>query len=307
MVLIGDPIFLIMHVFVLGGILLIASLPGFTLGGQLKLVRDQIVALTFSSACLLAAVSASKVIGDDLRKGMIPTILSRPVPSSALLAGKWLGIVLSLLAIFFNATIAGLWATRLIRVEHSVESLGVTVYLGVVLLSLAGTALHHYLKGGSYFWQANLVLLGVLPIAFFILNFRGYDGVPASYGALVNWETSWAFVYLFMALMIFSAMLVFCAVFMDVSMLMTFAVVIFFAGLFSEYVLGLIIGSVYLRACFAIFLPDWQMFWVTESLGKISGFGVFFWSHLIHAVFQSILFITFSAILFRKQEITGTV
>lgn len=307
MVLVGDPLFLIMHVFILGGILFIASLPGFTLGGQLKLVRDQIVALSFVCGCLLAAVSASKVIGDDLRKGMIPTILSRPVPSSALLAGKWFGIVLSLLIVFFNSTIAGLWATRLIFKEHSVEALGVSVYLGVILLTLVGVAIHHYLKGGSYFWQANLLLLLILPISFFIINFFGYNGVSAAYGSLVNWETSFAFVYLFMALLIFSAMLVCCAVFMDVSMLMAVAVVIFFAGLFTEYVLGLVINSIPIRACFSICLPDWQMFWLTENLEKVSGFGEFFWSHLVHAFFQSILFISLAVVLFKKKEVTGTV
>lgn len=307
-VLVGDPLFLIMHIFILGTILLIASLPGFTLGGQLKLVRDQIVALTFVCSCLLAVVSAGKIVGDDLRKGMIPTILSRPVPASALLIGKWTGLVLSLLILFLSSTVAGLWGTRLIFKEHSVETLGLLVYLAVILISLGGVALHHYIRGGNYFWQSNLLLLFMLLTAFLILNFYGYNGSSSGYGVLVDWRTACAFLYLYMALMIFSAMAVLCSVIMDVSMLMAVSVVIFFLGLFSDYVLGLLFSSSVIRAIAAVFVPDWQMFWVTERLNDLNFLlGSFFWSHMFHAIFQSILLIVLASILFNKKEVSGTV
>lgn len=298
---------MIMHIFILCAILLIASLPGFTLGGQLKLVRDQVLALSFICGCLLAAVGASRVIGEDLRKGMMPTILSRPVSASALLAGKWSGLVLSLAGFFFLTTVASLWASRLVYIEHAVENLGIIVYLSVILISLGGTAFHHYKRGGNYNWQANIALMILFPTAFVILNIWGYNGATASYGMLVDWNTAFAFFYAFMALMVFSSLISFFSVLMDVSMLMSFSVIIFFWGLFSEYMVQMVTSVPFARALLAIFIPDWQMFWVAETLASVSVFGVFFWSHLIHALFQSILFISLASILFERKEVTGTI
>ena len=307
-VIMGDPLTLIMQLFILVTILLIASLPGFTLGGQLKLVRDQVLALSFICGCLLASVGASRVIGEDIRKGMMPTIMSRPVSATALLAGKWTGLVLSLASFFFLATIAALWASRLIFREHTVETLGMIVYLSVFGLALLGAALHHYKKGGNYNWQVNIALLILLPIAFFILNIWGYNGASAEYGTLVDWNTAFAFIYVFMALMVFSSIISFFSVIMDVSMLMSFAVIIFFWGLFSEYLVQLMVTAPFIRALLAVVIPDWQMYWVTETLNQVATFnGVFFWSHLINAVCQSILFITLASMLFEKKEVGGTV
>ena len=307
-VIMGDPLSLIIHLFIIAAVLMIASLPGFTLGGQLKLVRDQVLALSFICGCLLASVSVVRVIGDDLRKGMIPTIMSRPVSASALLFGKWCGLLAALLVVLISATIVSLWASRLIHREHSVETLGLFVYLGVVLCSLLGTAIHHYKRGGNYLWQANMVLAILFPVAFLILNFWGYNGASAEYGVLVDWQTAFAFIYVFMALTIFSSMILFFSVVMDISLLMTFSVFVFFGGLFSEYILGLLVSSSVVRACFSIIIPDWQMFWVTETLSSVATFnGSFFWTHLLHAVFQSILFIAIASVIFERKEVSGTV
>ena len=307
-VIMGDPLSLIIHLFIIVAILMIASLPGFTLGGQLKLVRDQVLALSFICGCLFASVSVTRVIGDELRKGMIPTIMSRPVSASALLFGKWSGLVFALFIVFLSATVASLWASRLIHHEHSLETLGLLVYLGIVLLTLLGTAIHHYKRGGNYLWQANIALVILFPITFALLNFWGYNGVPAGYGILVDWQTAFAFMYIFMALVIFSSIILFFSVIMDISLLMAFSVFIFFGGLFSEYIIGLIVSSSVIRACFSIIIPDWQMFWITEHLSSVATFyDTFFWGHLFHAVFQSILFVLLASILFERKEVSGTV
>lgn len=306
-VIMGDPLTLIMQIIIILAILVIASLPGFTLGGQLKLVRDQVLALSFICGCLLAAVGASRVIGEDLRKGMIPTILSRPVSASALLAGKWSGLTLSLAAFFFLAAVSSLWGSRLIYREHTVEELGIIVYLGTVLLVLAGVAIHHYKRGGNYNWQGNIVLLILFPVAFGILNIWGYNGASAGYGSMVDWDTAFAFIYLFMALLTFSSIITFFSVVMDISMLMSFAVIVFFWGLFSEYLGQLVTAIPFIRAMMAIIIPDWQMYWVSETLTSVSFFGEFFWSHLVHAVFQSVLFVVLAGALFERKEVTGTI
>lgn len=308
-VLLGDPLMLIVQIFIIGVTLLIASLPGFSLGGQLKLVRDQAIALSFMSGCILASISAARLISEDIRKGMMPTIMSRPVAPSALLAGKWTGLVSGLCIIFISATIACLWASRLIYNDrqHMVETLGVLVYIGVVGATLLFTALRHYFRGGHYIWQANIALVVVFSLAFFILNIWGYNGADAPYGALVDWQSAFAYLYVFMALMVFSAIVSFLAVMMDVSMVLAFASVIFFGGLFSRYFINLLCPSSSIKSVINIMIPDWQLFWISDNISSTSSnFFVHFCPLLFYAICQSLLFITIAVLIFEKKEICGT-
>jgi len=115
-VLAGDPLTLIIHTLIIGLTLVIACMPGFSnIGGQLKLVRDQSLALSFMALSLLAAVGVGKALCDDMSKGMMPTIMSRPVPPSALLAGKWAGISSAVFLVMVTAAVSCLWTTRIIH------------------------------------------------------------------------------------------------------------------------------------------------------------------------------------------------
>jgi ABC-type transport system involved in multi-copper enzyme maturation permease subunit len=304
-VLIGDPLFFIMYLFMLGGTLLIAALPGFTLGGQLHLVIEQILALVFLSGAFLTVISATKVIGDDLLQGMIATILSRPVSGSVLLFGKWAGIVMANAFFLFTAIIAALWATRLVKIEHTVEFLGMAVYLAITFMALLLGVFYHYFKGGNFFKFVNILLFILLTVGFGVLNFWGYNGDSNTYGALIDWSAVPSFIYIFMALNILAAILVTCSVLFDITMVLVAGCVIFFFGLFSDFFLGLLFTqSSFLRAGFALFFPDWQMFWVpvVKDPATFHSF-VFFISHLFHFLFQSCFFIIIAVMFFDKHEI----
>jgi len=307
-ILMGDPLTLIMHICIISITLLIACLPGFTLGGQLKLVRDQAMALSFMGGCLLASVGAARVISEDIRKGMLPTIMSRPVSYSALLMGKWGGLLCTLTFIFISSTTACLWASRIIKIEHMIETLGLSVYLGVVLLTLLGVAIRHYFKGGNYMWQANMVLAIVFVCSFLLINFWGYNGHKAPYGFLVDWKSTLAYLYIFMALMVFSACVSLMAILMDISMLMACSVVLFFGGLFSGYFINILFPSGIGNALLNTLIPNWQTFWISEIIAspRVTEMS-YFLPRLLKAVFQSALALVIATFLFERKEIAGSV
>lgn len=307
-VLISDPLVLITHIFIIAVSLLIACLPGFTLGGQLKLVRDQAMALSFISGCLLASVGAARLISEDIRKGMLPTIMSRPVSYSALLSGKWAGLVASLFMIFISATVSCLWASRIIKVEHMIETLGLSVYLIAVLGTLLVVALRHYYKGGTYMWQANLALFVVFLSTFLILNIWGYNGAESPYGFLVDWQSALAYLYVFLALLVFSSVVSFFAVVMDVSLLLTFSAVLFFGGLFSGYIINLVAPAGAFNAFLNAIIPNWQAYWISEiiSTSQVSELS-FFIPRFANALLQSVMFLIIATFLFERKEIAGSV
>ena len=309
-VLVGDPLTLIIHALVVGVTLVIACMPGFSnIGGQLKLVRDQSLALSFMVLCVLAAVGVGKTLCDDMSKGMMPTIMSRPVPHSALIFGKWAGIVLTVLLVMISATVSFLWASRIIHFRLRLESLGISAYLAVFALALLIPAARHYLKGGNYIWQANLTMAFLFPAAFIVLNFFGYNGDPGfSYGALVDWRSAVSFAYVFMPLLAFIAILIFLATKMDVSMLMVCAALLFFGGLFSAYLVNLLFSSSTLKSFIWIFTPNWQLYWMSNDLSLAR---ILSSSHLIprlfNAIFQPILYLVLATASFKLLEIKGSI
>ncbi len=307
-VVVGDPVTLITHLFIVLGALAIASLPGFSLGGQLKSVWNQALGLSFLAGCLLASVGAAKLVSEDIRKGMTPTIMSRPVSTSALLGGKWLGLVVAEAMLFLSAAVVCLWASRLVKIEHMVEVLGLWVYLGTVAAALLATAAMHYIRGGNYVWQANIALSAFLILAFLGLNTVGYEGAKqVSYGSTVAWNVAPSYLYLFMATTIFSAIICALAVEMDVASVLACAAIVFFAGLFSGYFLTLLFPADTVKAIFAVVIPDWQIYWTTEMTGKSVLATGFMAPRAVNAALQSILFLAVGTTLFEKREISGSV
>lgn len=305
-VLLGDPFFFILHLSLISFIALIGCLPGFAFGEQIRMLRDESLAVTFLCGCLAAALGADHVIGEDLRKGTVSMIMSRPVSPVAFILGKWTGLIASLTIIHVSATTACLWITRLNYYEHHLEIFGLIFYILIVFITLILLAIKHYFMGGCYVWQANLALGISFVATFLLLNFWGYNGrMPSTYGALVDWNTYQVFLMIFMAIIVFSAIISSLSVIMDHSMLMGVAAALFIGGLFSEYVINTLPLPEYFRTCLKILTPNWQTFWTTETLaGKACVPWNYINSSLFHAIGQSVIFITFGRFLFQQQEIT---
>ncbi|MCK5844805.1 MAG: hypothetical protein KAG97_08870 [Victivallales bacterium] len=309
-VLMGDPLTLIVHVLIIGLTLVIACMPGFSnIGGQLKLVRDQSLALSFMALCLLAAVGVGKALCDDMSKGMMPTIMSRPVSHSALILGKWAGVMSTIFLVIVTATVACLWTTRIIHYRLRIESLGLTTYLAVVAFALLAPAIRHYWKGGNYMWQTNLALAVLFPVAFLVLNFWGFEGAGGSaYGALVDWRSALSFAYIFMPLLVFTAILMFLATTMDVSLLMICAALLFFGGLFSAYLVNLLFASNTLKALIWVFTPNWQLYWLSDDLSSSNVLSqAYLLPRLLNAIIQPALFLSLGIANFKRLEIKGSV
>ncbi|NOY75813.1 MAG: hypothetical protein GXP32_08485, partial [Kiritimatiellaeota bacterium] len=259
--------------------------------------------------CLLAAVGVGKTLRDDMTKGMMPTIMSRPVPPSALIVGKWAGVVCSILLVVFTATTSCLWSTRIIHYRLRLESLGLTAYFAVFALALLLPAVRHYLKGGNYIWQANVALAVLFPVAFVVLNFFGYNGeAEAAFGSLVDWRTAYSFAYIALPLLVYTAIVVFLATQMDVSLLMVCAAILFFGGLFSAYLVNLLIPSETVKSIVWIFIPNLQLYWIPDDIppSTLASSG-YLLPRLVNAVFKSVLFLLFATASFKRLEIKGSI
>jgi len=96
--IITSPLLVILTVVGLLSVLLLGMIPYFTmvLEDDVKMYKDVAVAMTLFIALLLAVLSASKVIDEEIDSKTMITLLSKPVLRGQIILGKFLGICAAL-------------------------------------------------------------------------------------------------------------------------------------------------------------------------------------------------------------------
>lgn len=97
---IRQPIFIVLLIF--GGLamLLFPFIPYFTLGEDLKMLKDTGLATILLLSLFLAMVTASNSIAEDIEHRTAITLLSKPINRRQFIVGKFLGIILAVALMF---------------------------------------------------------------------------------------------------------------------------------------------------------------------------------------------------------------
>jgi ABC-type Na+ efflux pump permease subunit len=95
----------VLHVLVIGAVVLVAiaaHLPRFTMNSMddLKMLKDLALATATLAGLLVAVFTAANVVTAEIENWTVVTLLSKPVRRWEFVAGKWLGIVVTLAAVF---------------------------------------------------------------------------------------------------------------------------------------------------------------------------------------------------------------
>ncbi len=309
-VCLSDPVYLVLLLSTLVLMAFFASLPSYNFGDELRLVRDQSLALIFAGGCVVGVIGVATVIIRDLRQGTISVLMSRPVSGMSFVFGKWTGIAGGLLLYHVTLTVAALWATRIISGGHDQELDGVAlgIYAGAILLALGAVALKHWFSGGWYVWQASLAVCAGFFIGFLIVNFIGEHGLQP-FGRNVDWAMLQGCLLLLMAELIFAGLLMPFAVRLDMVTVMAIGIACFFLGLLSPFALQLIFGGGTLNAIFSGLVPNWQAFWIADLLAEREGELVltagFVLSALVHTLVYAGACLLVATLLFNRREFSS--
>lgn len=248
-----------------------------TLGEPGKLVRDSALALQFSVGLLLGAYCACATFSAELRSGTAGSILSKPISRERFFLAKFLGVSLILVLYQLAAGITTLLASRASHQAFSVDLYAQgPLLLAIALALLLGGGLNFFLKK-PFSSSAFLSLLLLLAGAFLLSGFWAPDGSLGRFGADVHWAILPVIVLITIATVALAAISVALATRLELISTLSICLVVFSAGLVSDYLFGRgAADSVWKATVYAV-LPNWQHFWVVDAL---SGSGTIPWTYV---------------------------
>ena len=263
------PVFLLVALFVLAGIVLMPFLLNYTLGDSARIVRDSDLALYFVGGLLLAAVSAGETLSGELRRGTAANVLSKPISRSVFFLAKAGGIVAALALFSVAALAATLLSVRAGASDLRLDGSAAFPALLAILLALAvAGAWNHRTRrpfsSAAFFLLLTFLLVAVAVSACFQTPFDRL-GFPDNF----SWPMLSVGFLLFLCLAMAAALASALATRLPVTPVLLLCAGLFLFGLMADYLLGPRMDTSFLaRAVYAV-LPNVQAFWLLDALDAV--------------------------------------
>ncbi|MGI9177934.1 MAG: ABC transporter permease [Pirellulales bacterium] len=276
---IRQPVFMVLLMAGIVGLVLNVNLAAFTLEDDDKLFLDLGLSTLFLTGLLLAAFTATNVLTREIDNKTVLTVVSKPVSRPAVVIGKYLGVAAALALGY--ATLA---AVFLLAVRHRVQSsvmmddtFDLPVLVFAVLfggLAVLGAGLANYLFRWPFHSTfvtslAVAVLAAVSVVSCIDRNWRFQS-------PLVEWQPQLmiALALVFEAILVLAAVAIAASTRLGPASTLMACLAVFGTGLVSEYFLGSVVEQAVSRpawvrvACWPLYaaVPNLQFFWPADAL-----------------------------------------
>lgn len=295
----ADPFYLVIHLGSLLCMILLCAVPSLSEAEHVRSVRDNCISFTFIAGSLASVFGMIRCVTDDIQRGAGDIMMSRPISPATLLCGKLSGLILSQFIIFTSLTVAYLWTSEIGHNSHHLEYGSLAFYLCCVISAPVVGAVRQALFDKPFPFFTSVICPLILFVGLCLnlcltdLKYFDFNGVPA-------------ILMIFLAIIAFSALLLPFAVKFDTPMVLCSGAIIFFLGLFSDYLFSAGLDNPILQLIKAL-IPSWQNYWVLDQISLNGGVSTLY---IIHCLLQSILlcglYLFVSITLFEKREIRGS-
>lgn len=296
-----EPIYLLI---LLASLTLTGLLPTMTLfvfREQTKMVVDTAMANLLLGGWILAVISSSHSIAQEIESGTAMLILAKPVERSVFIIGKIFGVVGGLLVFCLLNSLAALIAIRVAKDQFWYDTKGLWGFFIGLVLCLAGGGIWNYVKRGSYPMNALICLVTGIPAVTLIIRFIPVNGKCLPYA----WNVVPALILVTYAVIAMGVLAAALSTRLRLVSNMLVCSVVFCLGLMSDYLLSLFAEKSWLAAALYAAIPNWQLMWMADALASGDGqvpWGYVAWGSLYLLMFACI-FVSLAVILFRKREI----
>jgi len=303
-----QPVFCILLGIALAMIALSPSFAMFTLFEDVKLVKDMGLSTVLLAGLLLAVLSASNVVAEEVRGRTALMVVARPVGRGAFVLGKFLGILLAQLAAAYLLSIVLVLTVRVGVPEAAYTKLDTPIIwaeLVAAILTVAAAV------GANYFFDkpfpSALLFAALLffSLVFFTFAFLNKELGLVPFLQAMDTETLKACLVLFPMTAVLTAVAVTCATRLTLVLSMVACVLFFAVGTLSEYLAEqLAVGSHWWSALPYSLLPNFQVFWMGDALSAGSPVPwPYLWSTVGYGALYSAALLFLGMCLFEGREI----
>jgi ABC-2 type transport system permease protein len=268
MELVRQPIFLILMSCAAAFIVFLSSVYYFGFGEDPKLVKDCALAVMLLVGLFGAVLSASAALAREIRSGTALAVLAKPVDRVQFLLAKYAGVAAALTLLTYVNLLATLLAGRMaFDVYGSADTLALGIFYGAMVLAYALGGFTNYFLRRSFVSDAVFSLVGLISLAFLIINLFDREGKRQAFAAGIDWRLLPAAILILFALWILAGLAVACSTRFEMVPTLAICSGFFLLGLMSDYLFGTRSekGSWWASVLYTL-VPNWQLFWAADAL-----------------------------------------
>ncbi|OPZ27484.1 MAG: ABC-2 family transporter protein [Lentisphaerae bacterium ADurb.BinA184] len=295
-----EPIYLLM---VLSALTLIGLLPTMTLfvfREQVKLVVDSAMATMLFGGWVLAVLSASHSIAQEIDSGTAMLLLAKPVNRPVFILGKILGILAGLTGFCFLCGVATLVAIRVAKDQFWIDNKGLFIFFAAIVVSCGVGGIYNYVTRRSFVMATVLALVVILPLAAVVIRQVPVDEGTGAYA----WRVVPALVLVTYAVWTLGILATALSTRLNTIANLLVCAAVFLVGLMSDYVLGRFAQDNWLAGILYAVIPNWQLFWMADALAAEKSIPLSYvaWGGLYVVLFIA-FFVLLGVALFADREV----
>lgn len=250
-------------------LLLIGLLPlilSHTLGETQKFVRDGALAFMWITGLLLGAHLACASLSNEVQRGTVSAVLSKPVQRTVFFLAKFAGIAFVMLLYCVGVCMAVLLAARTAQGAFAVDWWAAgPLWAALVLAFMVGGYLN-FVSRRPFISSAFVALFLLLSGAFLFTGFVNGQGQLTTFGALYDFRILPVGALIALAILVLAGMSVALATRFRTITTLSICSGLFFIGLLSDYLFGRFAESAWWAALLYQLVPNWQHFWLVDAL-----------------------------------------
>jgi ABC-2 type transport system permease protein len=268
MELVRQPIYLLLMSCSAAFIVFLAAVPYFGFGDDPRMVKDSVLALMLVVGLFGAVLSAAASVAHEIRSGTALAVLAKPVGRVQFLLAKYAGVAAALTLVTLVNLLAALLASRMAYDAYGgTDTLGTAIFYAAMVTAYALGGFSNYFLRRPFVADAVFSLVGMIAVAFIVINCFNKDGEPQAFATGVDWRMVPVAILILFALWIFAGLAVACATRWEMIPTLAICSTFFLLGLMSDYLFGTRAehGSWWASVLYTV-LPNWQLFWLPDTL-----------------------------------------
>jgi ABC-type transport system involved in multi-copper enzyme maturation permease subunit len=267
MELVRQPVFLLLTTASASFNIFLAAVPYFGFGDDQKMVKDSVLAVTFLSGLLGAALSASASVAHEIRTGTALAVLAKPVGRVQFIAGKYLGLAAAITLMTFVNFVSALLVSRMAYDAYGdADKLGVAIFMGFVFLAYLAGGFTNYFLRRPFVADTVFYLVAAMILAFVVISCFDKEGNWQTFAKDTDWRLIPATLLILFGLWVLSGIALACSTRLEVIPTLAICSGVFLLGLMSDYLFGR--GNRWWEEIMHAVTPNLSLFWMADALEK---------------------------------------